>query len=346
MADGEDRHYHVHADGIDFQPVSGVRRFRVAAALLAGSCLVLLSVVATFATTRGSHGSDIADSTNLVGLTSLIPNKPNFITQMGRRPLGGLPLHSRISSPVAPRTMSVQAESKPAYRLCYFDIRGLAETSRMLFHMSNTPFTDIRIGMTFESGKIADFSTVQRPDLQRMKETGELDSNLGRVPYLEVDGTRFGQSKAIERYLAKQFGYYGANDLEAAIIDQLCESVADFRAAFDAVQRTEGEAEKAAALEKFFAETLPGNMQLLEKSLPACEAGPFLVGNKVSLADVVLYQFCAAPGSFNFDNIFLQKAAEAKASFQSCPRIKAAMEAVENIPELQVYIAARPKAWV
>jgi glutathione S-transferase len=241
-----------------------------------------------------------------------------------------------------PRAASQASSEAPKYTLCYFDIRGVAETSRMLFALSKTPFEDKRFTITF--GTPGDFKTIQRPEFDAAKASGDLDVSLGKVPYLEVNGQKFGQSKAIERYLAKQFGLYGGSDIEAAIIDQLGEHVTDFRTAYNRVRGfgpVEGE-EKKAALEKWFSEDLPNNMKLVEKSLPQCEAGPYLVGGKVSLADVILYQFCAAPGGA-FDNSFTSNADAAKASFQECPRIKQAMEAVADIPEMQVYIAERPE---
>jgi len=57
---------------------------------------------------------------------------------------------------------------------------------------------------------------------------------------------------------------------------------------------------------------------------------------KVSWADLTWYNFIAAPKGF-FDN-----AEGAKAAYEACPRIKAAMEAVAEIPELQEWIQKRP----
>jgi glutathione S-transferase len=49
---------------------------------------------------------------------------------------------------------------------------------------------------------------------------------ISRVPILYIDGEpKIGQSKAIERFLAKQFGLYGANDVEGGQIDMLGEHV-------------------------------------------------------------------------------------------------------------------------
>lgn len=202
----------------------------------------------------------------------------------------------------------------------------------MLFAVSKTPYEDIRLSLTF--GTPGDFSTIQRPEFDAKKAAGELDVSLGKVPYLEVDGTKFGQSKAIERYISRQVGLLGSTDIEAAQIEQLVESVTDFKATYTKAKGTTGDDEKKAAIEKYFAEGLPEACKSAEKSLPT-GAGPWLVGSKISYADIVYYQFLAAPGGF-FDNV-----EGAKAAFQSCPRIKAAMEAVDANPELKAYIAAR-----
>merc|ERR1711982_123564 len=141
---------------------------------------------------------------------------------------------------------------------------------------------------------------------------------------------------AIERYLAREFGFMGANSVEAAQIDQVGETVADIKRAYQKPREVKDAAEKEAAMKKWFEEELPATLVLAEKSLPA-GPGPFLIGSKVSLADLAMYQLLAAPGAF-FDN-----AEGAKAAFQNCPRIKAAMAAVEQIPELQEWLKTRPE---
>jgi glutathione S-transferase len=84
----------------------------------------------------------------------------------------------------------------------------------------------------------------------------------------------------------------------------------------------------------WFSEGLPKWMQLIEKSLPH-GPGPYLVGSKISLADIMYYRLLLAPGGA-FDN-----AEGAKAAMAECPRIKAAVEAVDANPEMQAYLAKR-----
>jgi glutathione S-transferase len=221
----------------------------------------------------------------------------------------------------------------PTYKLVYFDLRGLGEIARFIFAVAKQDYEDARL--SFKFGTPGDFSTIIRPEFDAAKASGELDTSLGKIPYLAVDGVKIGQSKAIERYLAKEFGLMGDSSVDAAQIDQLTETVRDFKDAYSKVSGIKDPEEKKAAVAKWFAEELPNFVKLAEKSLPA-GPGPFLVGSKVSLADILWYQFLAAPKGF-FDD-----AEAAKASFQHSPRISAALAAVAEIKELQEWIASRP----
>mmetsp|Transcript_40574 Transcript_40574/g.108270 ORF Transcript_40574/g.108270 Transcript_40574/m.108270 type:complete len:243 (+) Transcript_40574:95-823(+) len=224
------------------------------------------------------------------------------------------------------------APDMPTYRLTYFDARGVGEIARCLFVLAKMPYEDRRFPMSF--GTPGDFSTIKRPEFDVAKAGGELDASLGKVPMLEVGGKKIGQSKAIERFLARELGFVGASNVEAAQIEQLCETVIDFKAAYTKAKDVKDPEAKEKAVKKWFDEDLPANMTLAEASLPAGK-GPFLVGSKVSLADVVWYVFLAAPKGF------VDNTEGARAAFQKTPRMKAAMEAVEKIPELQEWFKVR-----
>ena len=45
---------------------------------------------------------------------------------------------------------------------------------------------------------------------------------------IEIDGFKIAQSLAIERYLAKKFGFYGSSDKNAAIADMIREALHEF----------------------------------------------------------------------------------------------------------------------
>lgn len=52
---------------------------------------------------------------------------------------------------------------------------------------------------------------------------------------MDVGTMQFGQSHAINRYVAKKHGWMGKNDEEAAVIDALYEHVRDIKDAFSKV---------------------------------------------------------------------------------------------------------------
>lgn len=89
----------------------------------------------------------------------------------------------------------------PSYTLYYFNSRGRAEICRILFAAAGVQYNDRRIGYSEWSNF-------------KSKISGSV------VPVLEIDGkTQIPQSMAIARYLAREFGFHGRNNLEMARID-------------------------------------------------------------------------------------------------------------------------------
>ncbi|KAK6042592.1 glutathione S-transferase protein [Cooperia oncophora] len=95
------------------------------------------------------------------------------------------------------------------YRLLYFDGRGRAEVARQLFALANQDYVDVRIS---------------HEDWPKHKP----DMPFGQVPALDVDGKILPQSFAINRYLARQFGYAGKNAFEEAMVDAFADQYGDF----------------------------------------------------------------------------------------------------------------------
>jgi len=79
------------------------------------------------------------------------------------------------------------------YKLIYFDIEGLAETSRLLFAAKEQEFIDHRYKFELKDGKAI------RPDWDADKKKYDFH----KIPVLEVDGVQIPQSRAIESFLAK-----------------------------------------------------------------------------------------------------------------------------------------------
>uniref|UniRef100_A0A0K0FVD1 Hematopoietic prostaglandin D synthase (inferred by orthology to a human protein) n=1 Tax=Strongyloides venezuelensis TaxID=75913 RepID=A0A0K0FVD1_STRVS len=158
----------------------------------------------------------------------------------------------------------------PQYTLTYFDLMGKAEVTRMLFNYAGVKFTDKRV--KFE-------------DWPALKEK----QPFGQLPVLEVDGKILFQSRAIEKFLARQFGLIGDDDFEAAQVDQYILSVDDvmnnFRPAFFEKDPTK----KAELLKKIFEEHGIPALKRFEGFLKKNGSGYF-VGKKITLADFAMFQ--------------------------------------------------------
>jgi len=125
------------------------------------------------------------------------------------------------------------------------------------------------------------------------------------------------QSKAIERYVAKQTGLMGSSDEEAALIDGVGELVNDLKSKFNAAKGDHVE------LTKFLHELLPLQLSYVEKFIDSYGSG-YVIGNTVSLADIQLYNFLklSIPAEHKVIEIVSHKIATLLAQVASIPGIK------------------------
>jgi hypothetical protein len=56
-----------------------------------------------------------------------------------------------------------------------------------------------------------------------------------QIPQLTYNGEDIPQSKAIERFLAKKFGFFGKNEVDAALIDAFSEQIRDININYNQV---------------------------------------------------------------------------------------------------------------
>merc|ERR1719422_1475289 len=96
---------------------------------------------------------------------------------------------------------------------------------------------------------------------------------FGQCPVLTVDGKQYGQSLAICTYLARECGLYGSSNLDGLEIDQYMQLLGDL-------------------------------INCCVKAMAANKTG-FLVGSKLSLADLGIYDF--ATGMMNERHCGLDK---------------------------------------
>jgi len=215
-------------------------------------------------------------------------------------------------------------------KLTYFNVRGLAETTRMLFAVNNQTgdreeYEDFRYPL-----EVIDMKTHQmtKDEFDSDKSDGKLVKSLNKVPFLEVDGHVIPQSKTIERFLARRFGLMGNNEYESAHIDSICECVRDFKDMYQKVRVAE---DVDTAMNEWFTVTLIERLTLLENLL---NDNNFSVGDKLSLSDIVLYSFIT--------NFFDNKEASMNATL-AAPRLRKIVTMVGELPEIKEWLEKRPK---
>jgi len=218
------------------------------------------------------------------------------------------------------------AEHGTSYKLSYFNVRGFAEPIRYLFVIGGRPFEDFRYPVEFVNGFKAD-------EWEADKKSGKFAFALNQIPVLETPKFQLGQSRAIQRYLARDFGLNGSNEIEAAQIDAFCEHVRDLaQQRGDAVRKVERK-DSGAAGTVWVNEQLP----LWLPELEAAISGPdgYVVGNRTSVADIVLF--------FTFADIFIDDLAAVTKQLESTPKIAAIVKRIGELPEIVSYRNSRPQ---
>ncbi|CAG9539663.1 unnamed protein product [Cercopithifilaria johnstoni] len=186
------------------------------------------------------------------------------------------------------------------FKLIYFNGRGRAEVIRLLFAQADVSYEDIRINRT------------EWPALKSK-------TPYGHIPILYVNDKVLAESHAIERYLARKFGLLGTNEWEAAKIDEIICNLEDVWQKMQSWLHEGNATEKDEMFKKLVKETIAPFMQRYEQFLLNSRS-PYFVGNKISLADIAV---------FNMLNYFQElrthypKLAEFADKIGQMPRIKA-----------------------
>jgi len=189
-----------------------------------------------------------------------------------------------------------------------------------------------------------------------------LAANLGRMPTLDIGADSIGQSAAINFFVAAENGMMGSNNLEAAQIIGISEHLKEMNTAWRAMVAW-GEEPTADKLKTWFeggATDVTGPADGSKRSerfatwyMGRIEAilgsSGFAVGNKLSLADVLLFNMFAdnlSEGTAPADmpqwkkEVFGSKAAT-DAVLEKHPKIKASIAAVAGHPNTQRWMASR-----
>lgn len=234
-------------------------------------------------------------------------------------------------------TCSAFAANSPStsgnLQLKYFNARGAAEPCRILLAIGEEPYDDVRFDII--PGQM------ESPDFKKAKEAGELKLNLNRAPVLVTsDGITIGQSKAIERYLARRFGLMGETSEEAAMIDCVSEHCRDVRDAqmrkgFSAFARNGKTDEEKAALRKEWFETdMPALLQKMNAAVQETGSPGHAVADSLTYADVAI--FCLLRDCFRAD------LEETRQASEDCEALNAIADSVANDPRVAKWLESRP----
>ncbi|KAJ1457755.1 hypothetical protein M885DRAFT_514810 [Pelagophyceae sp. CCMP2097] len=246
----------------------------------------------------------------------------------------GLFLVAALLAPAAARALSAASSAAPAaLRVRYFDARGAAELTRVLLEYGGVEYEDERWSIDFAAGMKSD-------GFLAAKAAGELAQNLGRAPVLVVGGAALGQTKAMERYVARLTGLFGAGELEAAQIDALAEHVRDVKDAqrikdFSMFSKQAAD-DKARRRAEWFETDLPSWLARIEAALDANAAPGYGLGAKRSYFDFTLWAAMCDSVRAGEDE------AATAAALVAAPKLRAIVEAVDLEPAVQAWVARRP----
>merc|ERR1712029_77082 len=209
------------------------------------------------------------------------------------------------------RKTTIIMETTTKIKLTYFNLRGRAEPSRLILAYAGVDFEDHRI--THE----------EWPKLKPKTPCGQL-------PVLCYNGVEIGQSMSVARFLANEFGLAGKTNLERARADMIVDCVADISAGATAIFKAPAD-KKAELQKKYFTETIPAGLALLEKLLKQ-NGSKFFVGNCVTWADLLVANFC--------DGVMMKGG---DAIFGNCAFLKSHAKLILDLPNIKKWIEARPK---
>ncbi|GAB6028480.1 hypothetical protein CHUAL_014093 [Chamberlinius hualienensis] len=197
----------------------------------------------------------------------------------------------------------------PKYKLTYFNSRGLAEFSRLIFAYAGVDYEDVRL----ERGPQWDEFKPKTP--------------FGVIPILEFDGVVIGQSRAIARYLANAHGLTGKTPVESARCDFLVDTVFDLFPALGKWYMEQDPAKKAELMEEFANKTAISFLDGFKREL---QSNGYLVGSGVTWADLAL-----AHGLWTLSLL-------SPTILDNYPTLKTFSNNILSIPRIKAWLEKRP----
>jgi len=153
-------------------------------------------------------------------------------------------------------------------------------------------------------------------------------TQLGTLPVLEYNGKKLSQSIAIARFLVKEVGLAGKNNMEQAEADMIVDTIVDVQIELFKNMFEKEPVEKKKQKDKIEKETFP---KFLKQMLAILQQSPgaYLVGNDMTWADIALAGFLDAfMDAYHIDGISqFSLIKELKCKVFECANLKAYLAA-------------------
>lgn len=199
----------------------------------------------------------------------------------------------------------------PTYKLYYFNSRGNAEAIRLIFAQAGVKYEDVRLS----SEQWVEFKP---------------KTPYGTMPVLDIDGKILSGSGPISRYLAKQYGLAGEDDIARLVLEGAEDAINDLKAKIGSVVFEKDEDKKAAQKKDFDEKLLPRILGGLE-NLAASNPDGWFYGSKVSYVEFWFIQVVEYLQMLN------------PTVLDKYPALKKLNESTRNLPNIAKWIKERPE---
>lgn len=204
----------------------------------------------------------------------------------------------------------------PKYKLTYFQAPARAEVIRLTLVAGGADWEDKRLSFE-EWGPMAEKATSSTP------------FRFPWLPHLEVTGENIVISQSLPslRFVARRFGLDGGTDAEKVMVESIIEIYNDLFNAYAPLLF----AKEPAELIKKFKETLQKNGSFLEIFLKNNKSSGYLVGKKLTVADIAIYSVVREASKVLADK------AKASVDWSKLPLLKAHHEKIAKEPKIHAY---------
>jgi len=204
----------------------------------------------------------------------------------------------------------------PKYKLTYFAMPARAEVHRLTLAAAGADWEDIRVSNE-QWGSMKGNATSSKP------------FRFPWLPHLEVEGEDIVVSQSLPalRFLARRFSLDGANDAEKVMVESVLELYLDIFQAYGALYFTQQPEEDA----KKFLEALAKTGAFLEIILKNNQESGYLVGNKLTVADIAIYSVLREASNL------MSAKTKVSIDWSKLPLTKAHHEKIAKEPKIHAY---------